>query len=62
MAEALKKLNFEIEVVTDLDGGHFLGTLGEGFRMPIGVRKPPKHERAGLRQLSMGISGFARAR
>jgi hypothetical protein len=22
---------------------------GEGFRMPSGVRKPPKHEPAGLR-------------
>jgi hypothetical protein len=35
---------------------------GEGFRMPFGVRKPPKHEPAGLRQLSMGISAFGRAR
>jgi hypothetical protein len=28
--------------------------------MPFGVRKPPKHEPAGLRQLSMGISAFGR--
>jgi hypothetical protein len=34
---------------------------GEGFRMPLGVRKPPKHEPAGLRQRFMGISAFARA-
>jgi hypothetical protein len=43
--------------------------FGEGFRMPAiagrasgdgaGVRKPPKHEPAGLRRWSMGISGFA---
>jgi hypothetical protein len=42
---------------------------GEGFRMPAiagrasghgaGVRKPPKHEPAGLRRWSMGISRFA---
>jgi hypothetical protein len=29
--------------------------------MPFGVRKPPKHEPAGLRRGSMGISAFARA-
>jgi hypothetical protein len=33
---------------------------GEGFRMPSGVGKPPKHEPAGLRCWSMGISCFAR--
>ena len=27
-----------------------------------GVRKPPKHEPAGLRRRSMGISSFARLR
>ena len=42
---------------TSLNGDH-----GEGFRMPFGVRKPPKHEPAGLRQGSMGISAFYRAR
>jgi hypothetical protein len=31
------------------------GDHGEGFRMPFGVRKPPKHEPAGLRQ---GLWGF----
>ena len=34
---------------------------GEGFRMPSGVRKPPKHEPAGVRRRSMGISVFGRA-
>src|ERR1700735_2026423 len=34
--------------------------LGEGFRMPSGVGKPPKHEPAALRSWSMGISCFAR--
>lgn len=29
--------------------------LGEGFRMPAGVRKPPKHEPAGRRR---GLWGF----
>ena len=38
------------------------GWNGEGFRMPFGVRKPPKHEPAGLRRGSMGISTFGRAR
>jgi hypothetical protein len=33
---------------------------GEGFRMPSGVGKPPKHEPAALRSWSMGISRFAR--
>jgi len=36
--------------------------VGEGFRMPSGVRKPPKHEPAGMRRRSMGISVFGRAR
>src|SRR5271165_4497926 len=31
------------------------GLDGEGFRMPSGVRKPPKHEPAGVRRRSMGI-------
>jgi hypothetical protein len=31
------------------------GQHGEGFRMPFGVRKPPKHEPAGLRR---GLWGF----
>jgi hypothetical protein len=31
-----------------LDPEHAL-VLGEGFRMPSGVRKPPKHKPAGLR-------------
>ena len=35
---------------TSLNGDH-----GEGFRMPFGIRKPPKHEPAGLRQ---GLWGF----
>ena len=40
----------------------YVDHLGEGFRMPSGVRKPPKHEPAGMRQRSMGISAFGRAR
>jgi hypothetical protein len=40
--------------------GSARGLLGEGFRMPSGVRKPPKHEPAGLRRRSMGIWCFAR--
>jgi hypothetical protein len=32
-----------------------MATNGEGFRMPFGVRKPAKHEPAGLRQ---GLWGF----
>jgi hypothetical protein len=41
---------------TSLNGDH-----GEGFRMPSGVRKPPKQEPAGLGQRSMGILIFAQA-
>ena len=44
-----------------LDPEHAL-VLGEGFRMPSGVRKPPKHEPAGLRCWYMGISCFVRLR
>ena len=50
--------------------GPAYGLVGEGFRTPAivggasgpwaGVRKPPKHEPAGLRRWSMGISSFAR--
>ncbi len=32
-----------------------LADLGEGFRMPSGVREPPMHEPAGLRSRSMGF-------
>src|SRR5208283_797800 len=41
--------------------GSCYGGVGEGFRMPSGVRKPPKHEPAGVRRRSMGISVFSRA-
>ena len=67
-------VDFKLEVVvipvSDVDRAKtFYGGLGEGFRMPAiagrasghgaGVRKPPKHEPAGLRRWSMGISRFA---